>query len=147
MGSAKRAEGTLRRFALTYPGAYEDFPWGERVIKVAKKIFLTLGVGTDGLHMSVKLPQSATLALGLPFASPTAYNLGRRGWVTARFTPSDDPPLPVLQHWIDESYRAVAPKKLVAGLVAVSLRPPPRSGPRRSKSRLRGKRARSLSRT
>ncbi|MBA3709787.1 MAG: hypothetical protein H0W83_13320, partial [Planctomycetes bacterium] len=35
----------LRAFALAFPGAYEDFPWGERVVKVAKKVFVFLGRG------------------------------------------------------------------------------------------------------
>ena len=67
-----------------------------------------------GLGLSVKLPGSATLALDLPFASPTGYGLGKSGWVTARFGPRQKPPLDLLRQWIDESYRAVAPKKLVA---------------------------------
>jgi hypothetical protein len=69
-----------------------------------------------GLGLSVKLPGSASLALALPFASPTAYGLGKSGWVTARFAPRERPPLALLKRWIDESYRAVAPKRLVAGL-------------------------------
>jgi predicted DNA-binding protein (MmcQ/YjbR family) len=116
MGNAKRGETVLRAFALSYPGAYEDFPWGERVIKVGKKVFVFLATTSDGLHMSVKLPRSALLALSLPFASPTGYNLGRSGWVTARFSPREHAPLAVLQQWIDESYRAVAPKRFVTRL-------------------------------
>jgi hypothetical protein len=34
--------------------------------------------------------------------------------VSARFAPSDSPPLEMLRDWIDESYRAIAPKKLAA---------------------------------
>jgi predicted DNA-binding protein (MmcQ/YjbR family) len=142
MSSAKRGEVILRGFALSYPSAYEDFPWGERVIKVAKKIFLFLGVASDGLHLSVKLPQSASLALSLPFASPTGYNLGRSGWVTARFGARENPPLPVLRQWIDESYRAVAPKRLVASLPAGGLGQPPLSKTRRSKLRAKSRRTR-----
>jgi predicted DNA-binding protein (MmcQ/YjbR family) len=142
MSSAKRGEVILRGFALSYPSAYEDFPWGERVIKVAKKIFLFLGVASDGLHISVKLPQSAGLALSLPFASPTGYNLGRSGWVTARFGARENPPLAVLRQWIDESYRAVAPRRLVASLPVGSLRQPPVSKTGRSKLRARSRRAR-----
>jgi predicted DNA-binding protein (MmcQ/YjbR family) len=112
------------------------------VIKVAKKIFLFLGVASDGLHLSVKLPQSASLALSLPFASPTGYNLGRSGWVTARFGARENPPLPVLRQWIDESYRAVAPKRLVASLPAGGLRQPPLSKTRRSKLRAKARRTR-----
>ena len=36
----------------------------------------------------------------------------------ARFGPEDDIPLEMLKAWIDESYRAVAPEKLAAGLPA-----------------------------
>jgi hypothetical protein len=64
----------------------------------------------------VKLPASAEGALQFPFCEPTHYGLGRSGWVTATFGPRDSVPLDVLESWIDESYRAVAPKKLVAQL-------------------------------
>jgi predicted DNA-binding protein (MmcQ/YjbR family) len=110
-------EATLRAHALSYPEAREDFPWGERVLKVRGKVFVFLGRPEGGgLGLSVKLPGSATLALDLPFASPTGYGLGKAGWVTARFGPRAKPPLALLKQWIDESYRAVAPKKLVGAL-------------------------------
>jgi predicted DNA-binding protein (MmcQ/YjbR family) len=108
----------LRDFALGYPGAHEDFPWGELVLKVQGKVFLFLGGGSDEVGLSVKLPQSHAAALMLPFATPTGYGLGKSGWVSARFGPKEKPPLGLLRQWIDESYRAVAPKKLVAGLDA-----------------------------
>lgn len=112
-----RAETQLVKAALKYPGAYEDFPWGERVIKVAKKIFLFIGMIEDGqFRVAMKLPESAEAALCLPFAERTGYNLGNSGWITAKFGKADDPPVGILQDWIDESYRAVAPKKLVAEL-------------------------------
>ena len=72
------------------------------------------------LGLSVKLPGSASFALGLPFASPTAYGLGKSGWVTARFALREKPPVDLLKQWIDESYRAIAPKRLVASLDAPS---------------------------
>lgn len=110
-------QGILRTFALGYPGAHEEFPWGERVIKVKGKVFVFLG--REGpLGISVKLPQSRLMALALPFASPTGYGLGKSGWVTAQFGPREKPPMDVLKAWIDESYRAVAPRKLVASLDA-----------------------------
>jgi predicted DNA-binding protein (MmcQ/YjbR family) len=118
--AAKQAEAVLRRFALSYPEAREDFPWGERVVKVRNKVFVFLGCPDDGLHMSVKLPRSGVLALTLPFTSPTGYGLARGGWVTARFGARDKPPVDVLRAWIDESYRAVAPKRLAAALPAVA---------------------------
>lgn len=34
----------MRAFALGLPGAVDEHPWGETVIKVNKKIFVFLGV-------------------------------------------------------------------------------------------------------
>jgi predicted DNA-binding protein (MmcQ/YjbR family) len=130
MTRAEQHQLALRDFAMGYPEAHEDFPWGERVIKVKGKVFLFLGKGDD-LSLSVKLPSSGLVALGLPFASPTGYGLAKSGWVTARFGPSEKPPMDVLRAWIDESYRAVAPKKLVAGLDA----PPAPTAPKTTAAR------------
>ena len=113
---AERAETAMRAFALRYPEAYEEFPWGERVIKVNKKIFVFLNATADGLWMGVKLPWSAEDALGMPFVEPTGYGLGKSGWVTARFSQKQKPPVDLLCDWIDESYRAIAPKRLVGQL-------------------------------
>jgi predicted DNA-binding protein (MmcQ/YjbR family) len=115
-----RAESrALRKFALGLPGASEHFPWGERVVKAGGKVFVFLGadpVAGGPLGLSVKLPASHAEALDLPFARPTGYGLGRAGWVTATFEPPARPPVELLEGWIEESYRAVAPKGLVAEL-------------------------------
>ena len=105
---------------MSLPGAYEDFPWGESVIKVNKKVFVFLGPneGNEPAGMSVKLKDSNAQALMVPGAEPTGYGLARGGWVTLHFT-KQCPPLGVLRDWVDESYRAVAPKKLIAELDAV----------------------------
>ena len=116
----KGNQGVLHAFALGYPGAHEEFPWGERVIKVKGKVFVFLGRDEKGLGLSVKLPQSHLMALGLPFVSPTGYGLGKSGWVSVQFGPREKPPMDLMRAWIDESYRALAPKKLVAALAAAS---------------------------
>ena len=114
--SRKIAAG-LRKYALGFPEAWEDFPWGERVAKVGKKVFVFLGKdGSDGVGFSVKLPVSGPDALALPFATPTGYGLGKAGWVSFDFPPSAKLPVDAFRAWIEESYRAVAPKKLVASL-------------------------------
>ena len=117
-GPERPEAALLRKFALSFPEAYEDFPWGERVAKVKGKVFVFLGHDESDVGLSVKLPQSGMLALGLPFASPTGYGLGKAGWVTARFGAREKVPLDLLRSWIDESYRAIAPKKLVAAMSA-----------------------------
>jgi predicted DNA-binding protein (MmcQ/YjbR family) len=111
----RRAKAALRAFALAYPGAREEFPWGERVIKVGKKVFVFLGTPDgDDLGLSVKLPATASIALLFPFATPTGYGLGKAGWISAEFGPGDNIPLAMLRQWIDESYRAVAPRRTAA---------------------------------
>ena len=80
------------------------------------KTFLFLATDGGELSLSVKLPQSGNFALMQPYAKPTEYGLGKSGWVTARFAPGEKPPLELLKRWVDESYRAVAPKRLVASL-------------------------------
>ena len=116
----REAAESIREFALGLPGAFEDFPWGERVVKVGKKVFVFMGKVDDGtaglLSFGVKLPTSSADALELPFVEPTGYGLGKSGWVTARFEDRDSLPLDLLRRWIEESYRAVAPKKLIAEL-------------------------------
>jgi len=106
----------LRRLALSYPESHEDHPWGETAVKVRGKTFLFMGERDKGLSLSMKLPRSKEFALEYPFTKPTEYGLGKSGWVSSSFGPRDKPPLDILKAWIDESYRAVAPKKLVATL-------------------------------
>ena len=83
--AARKAEEKLREIALSFPGAFEDFPWGHRAIKVNKKIFASLNSDRNGFRMSVKLPRSNHSALLLPFSEPTHYGMGKYGWVTASF--------------------------------------------------------------
>ena len=104
----------LRTHGLTLPEAVEEAPWGHCALKVRKKTFVFLNIDESELSMSAKLPVSRDFALIFDFAEPTGYGLGRSGWVTARFGPKDEPDLELLQRWIAESYRAVAPKKLSA---------------------------------
>ena len=109
----------LGEYALSFPGAFEDFPWGERVAKVNGKVFVFLGldpVPGGEMGFSVKLPDSAEEALELPFTAPTGYGLGKSGWVTAKFGEKEAPPRAILETWILESYRAIAPKKIAARL-------------------------------
>lgn len=74
-----RREAEVRDFALGYPEAHEDFPWGDRAVKVEGKAFVFMSNGHAELSVSVKLPESAPFALSFPFAEPTHYGLGRAG--------------------------------------------------------------------
>lgn len=117
MDRVARAAAHLREVALSYPEAWEDHPWGDDAVKVRTKIFLFLGEG-EKLSVTTKLPVSSGMALNEPNARPTGYGLARAGWVSITFDGDAEPPLDMLELWIDESYRAVAPKRLVAQLDA-----------------------------
>ena len=104
----------LQKQARAYPGAWEDHPWGSTVYKVGKRIFVFLGVDDGCFDLSCKLPQSSEAAITLfSFATPTAYGLGKSGWVSAHFEKKDDVPVELLAQWIDESYQAIAPRRAV----------------------------------
>lgn len=119
MGGKTRITSALRSFALGLPKTTEDFPWGETVFKVRGKVFVFMGHGdSQEIGFSVKLPGSGPIVLGLPSATPTGYGLGKSGWVSITFAPGEVPPLDALCAWIEESYRAVAPKTLVKALDA-----------------------------
>ena len=107
----------LRAFGLRYPGAHTKSPWpGHLDLAVKDKTFAYLSLAGEPVTISCKLPHSADVALALPFTTPTAYGLGKSGWVTASFPDDAGVPLELLEQWIDESYRAQAPKRLSAGL-------------------------------
>jgi predicted DNA-binding protein (MmcQ/YjbR family) len=112
------ADKELHDYALTFPGAVVEHPWGENAFKVKGKVFVFLSHGPngDGLSITVKLPETGTWALTRPYVKPSGYGLGKHGWVTALFAPSDQVPVEDLKLWIEESYRAIAPKKLLAQL-------------------------------
>lgn len=131
-----RAEELLRAHGLAYPATQEDFPWGHRALKVKGKIFAIFGWDGERFSLSAKLPHSNLVALDRPFAEPTHYGMGKHGWVTARFEPGERVPVELLQAWIDESYRAIAPKKVLELLVGEAQRAgPPKRRPRASKTR------------
>ncbi|HVU02925.1 MAG TPA: MmcQ/YjbR family DNA-binding protein [Polyangiaceae bacterium] len=105
----------LRRFGLTYPDTHLKSPWpGHLDLAVRDKTFAFLSAAGEQVNVSCKLPDSGALALELPFVTPTGYGLGRSGWVTAKFPVDGKLPVEMLKDWIDESYRAQAPKKLSA---------------------------------
>ena len=125
MASKKKVSGAsdavlkeLRAFGLAYPGAHTKSPWpGHLDLAVKDKTFAYLSIEGQPFSISCKLPRTAPDALMLPFTTPTGYGLGKSGWVSASF-PDGNVPVAMLKEWIDESYRAQAPKKLVASLGA-----------------------------
>ena len=113
----------LRQFGLAFPGTHTKSPWpGHLDLAVKDKTFAYLSLEGQPLGISCKLPRSGEGALMLPFAKPTGYGLGKSGWVSAEFSGEEPPPVSLLKDWIEESYRAQAPKKLVAELDRLAVR-------------------------
>jgi predicted DNA-binding protein (MmcQ/YjbR family) len=122
MGDPRDVRERLLAAALSLPGAYEDHPWGEDVAKVNRKVFVFFGVADDDRHppgFGVKLtdPDVHAAALSIDGAAPSGYGLGKAGWVSVPLT-GELPPIDVLLEWVQESYRVIAPKRLVAELDA-----------------------------
>jgi len=117
--ASSKVRDRLLAFALSLPGAWEDHPWDETVAKVGKKVFVFMGPD-DVSGMSVKLvdPALHDHALSLPGAEPTGYGLARAGWVSLTF--KGRVPAGLLEEFIEESYRAIAAKKLIRELDARS---------------------------
>jgi len=110
---------SLQNFALTLPEAWPDSPWGDRVVKVGKKIFLFVsGPDSERPVVTTKLPESRDHALSYPDAFPTRYGLGKHGWVTIFVDAVPAEEREVLFDFVEESYRAVATKTLVKRLDA-----------------------------
>ena len=117
--AADRRRDALRELGLSFPGAHLKSPWPtHKDLAVQDKTFAYLSTDGEPFSISCKLPDTHEAALTLPHTSPTAYGLGRSGWVTA--TPPEDDMLPMelLEEWLEESYRAQAPKRLVKELDA-----------------------------
>ena len=119
----QRAESALAACAESFPQVTESRPWGHRAFKISKKTFLFLHAGAGELSLSVKLPRSRAKALDHEFAKPTEYGLGRSGWVTAVFLGQREIPLQLLKEWIEESFQAIAPKRVLAAAALSSSLP------------------------
>jgi predicted DNA-binding protein (MmcQ/YjbR family) len=107
----------VRAFGLSLPGAHGKAPWPTHDdLAVNDKTFAYLPTEGEPFSLSCKLPYTGVVALELPYAKPAAYGLGRSGWVS--FSPRADelPSLEQLREWVEESYRAQAPRKLVKEL-------------------------------
>jgi len=121
--AAKKRQGTtidkLEQFALSLPESWADAPWGDRVVKVAKKIFVFLSSpDADRPGLTVKLPDSHDHALSFEGSILPGYGLGKHGWVTIYVDGVPKEEREVLFDFVEESYRAVASKTLVKRLDA-----------------------------
>lgn len=104
---------SLRAIALGYPETSEGTSCVNRAFKVRRKNFLFVGEKDGEVRVMVKLTSAAAKAAA--DAHPRV-ELGRIGWATARFRPEEPLDEGVLAGWIDESYRAMAPRTVLRQL-------------------------------
>ena len=105
-----------RKAALRYPEAQEGTSCDRSAFKARDKAFLFMGAEDHSCNAMVKLRESLEEAARLATREPDHYKVGSTGWVTVTFEHGESPPPGLLEGWIDESYRALAHKQLVAML-------------------------------
>lgn len=124
----------VRARALALPRTIEDFPWGESVVKIdhpqrkgadgfaVGPMFVWLG-RPEGASASLKLSDSYEEAISVCRATPTTMSgLGKWGWLTI---PLDQVDLDLVTDWLEESYRNVAPRAVLAELALIERRSKP----------------------
>ena len=103
----------LREVALSMPETSEGASCVNRAFKARKKNFLFLGEKPEQVRVMVKLGPSLEAAREL---NDPRVGVGKTGWVTVLFKPDDVPDAAMLESWVVESYRTLAPKTLVRQL-------------------------------
>ena len=106
----------IRKIALSYPDVDEGSSCVNRAFKAGKKAFLYMGMKEDTYNLRLKLSNSLDEAETLEKKSPDNYSVGAHGWTLLTFHHTKQPPKKLLERWIDESFRLLAPKALVAQL-------------------------------
>ncbi len=122
-----KIDATLERLAkicLALPGTKMTITWGEPHFRVGDKIFS--GYGKEDGRMVIGFKLALDHALGItadPRFRPAKYG-GPHGWVSMDISGRKDWKL--IAALVDESYRLIAPKRLVAQLESPQAPPPPR---------------------
>jgi hypothetical protein len=106
---------TLRIAALRLPEtaegvACEGTALEKRTITARGKAFLFLGPTNAMLKLGASVAEATALAAN----EPNRYRVGAHGWVTVTFGAGASLPAGLMARWVEESYRLVAPKQLLA---------------------------------
>ena len=104
----------LRKIALQYPEAEEGTSCNKAAFKARNKAFLFVGMDDTSYNVMLKLHESLAEAKKLAAKEPDHYGVGGMDWVKATFSHHESSPAGLMEKWIDESYRLLAHKQLVA---------------------------------
>lgn len=108
----------IRKIALSYPEVEEGTSCVNRAFKVRTKTFVFLGMNQDSYNVRLKLKDSLDDASEREKKSPDHFSVGAHGWTLVTFPHSKRPPKGLMERWIDESFRLLAPKSVVAEVPA-----------------------------
>ncbi len=107
---------TLREMCLAYPQTSEDIKWENPVFLVHAKIFVLVSMRDDG-RTSIWVKAGKGVQETFVGADPDRYfrppYFGPKGWLGIWVSPESHPIWPVIEDLIDESFRLVAPQRVV----------------------------------
>lgn len=97
----------IREQASALPDVEAGTACNQHSFKTNKKSFFFIGPGPkgQGYKAMFKLRDSMTEAETLSKKDPTRFEVGKTGWVTARFTADKPLAKKIWAKWLKESYR------------------------------------------
>ena len=104
----------IRRIALEYPEVEEGTSCNKSAFKARKKSFLFMGMNDKTFNVMLKLVASLDEAERLEAQCPDCFKVGSHGWTTVILPHTQSPSAGLMERWIDESYRSLVHKQLVA---------------------------------
>jgi predicted DNA-binding protein (MmcQ/YjbR family) len=106
----------IRKIAMKYPETETGTSCNKVSYKAGKKSFVFVGSNETSYNVMLKVQGNLAEAQVLQAKPPDNYRIGLHGWMTIVLDHKKSPPAGLFERWIDESYRLIAPKKLVAVL-------------------------------
>lgn len=106
MATSKDPLAVLHDTAAAFPDVVVGTSCNQTSFKAGKTAFLYLGPGAKGVGYKAmfKLDASLGQAGGLAAAQPDRFEVGKQGWVTARFSAEKPLAKAVWSKWLKESY-------------------------------------------
>ena len=103
----------IRNKAASYSEVAKGTSCTQSAFKAGRGTFLFIGPGRKGKGFKAmfKLEDSLQDAQARAAAEPTRFEVGKTGWVTARFTAQEPLPRAIWEQWLEESYAIMTKKK------------------------------------
>lgn len=104
---------TIRLIALGFPETVEGSSCVNRAFAARGKNFVFLGEKENECSLRIKVESSRSEFEKHAANDPDRWQVGKAGWAMLRFAPDAPPSDLDLRRWITESFRLLAPKRLV----------------------------------